>query len=349
MDLRLALPAQRGFTLVELMVTLTLGLFLAFGLIRVFASSNQSYYALSQAAEQIENGRYAVEMVKKDLMHAGYFGEFAFAAPAGTTLPNPCITSPTDGGVGAQDDLRDALSFYIQGYNAPATSPISCIHDNNHVDGTDILVIRRVSTIAATGALTANDVYLQATAESTNASNPILKVGADSTVFNLRKKDGVTAAEIRKYMVRIYYVSPCSVPASGTVCGADADGGRPIPTLKRLDMAVNPTTNALEMRVETIAEGIENFQIEYGVDTDGDGLADGNFVTAPAGVANWSDVVSAQIHMLARNVRPTAGYTDDKTYNLGTGVSVTPNDNFRRHAFSSQVRLVNPAGRREVP
>ncbi|RPI41306.1 MAG: prepilin-type N-terminal cleavage/methylation domain-containing protein, partial [Betaproteobacteria bacterium] len=61
------LRSSLGFTLVELMVTLAMGLFLAFGLIRVFASSNESYYALSQAAEQIENGRYAIETIKKDL------------------------------------------------------------------------------------------------------------------------------------------------------------------------------------------------------------------------------------------------------------------------------------------
>jgi type IV pilus assembly protein PilW len=331
-----------GFTLVELMVTLTMGLFLAFGLIRVYTSSNDSYYALSQAAEQIENGRHAIETLKKDLMHAGYYGEYAFAPAAGTALPDPCLTSSAD--------LRDALSFHIQGYNAPAASPITCIDNNNHLNGTDMLVVRRVSTVAtALGALTANDMYMQATAESTNAANPILNVGNPSTVFTLKKKDGVTLADVRKYMVRIYYVSPCSVPASGTVCGADADGGRPVPTLKRLDLAVNTATNVLEMRTETVAEGIENLQVDYGVDTDGDGLADANFLSTPAAVANWGDVVSAQVNVLARNVKLSPGYTDTKTYDLGTAGTVTPGGNFRRHAFSAQVRLVNPAGRREVP
>ena len=344
MKITISLRGSRGFTLVELMVTLTMGLFLAFGLIRVYTSSNDSYYALSQAAEQIENGRHAVETLKKDLMHAGYYGEYPFAPAAGTALPDPCvIATPTP-------TMRDALPFFIQGYNAPATSPITCIHNDNHLDGTDILVIRRSNTnITAVGALTANEVYIQASAESDNLDNPVLRSGSDPTLFTLRKKDGLTTADIRKYMVRIYFVSPCSVPASGTVCGADADGGRPIPTLKRLDLAVNTATNALELRSETVAEGIENMQIDYGVDTTGDGLADGNFLAAPAAVANWGDVMSAQLHVLARNVRPSAGYTDTKTYSLGVAGNVTPGGNFRRHAFSTQVLLVNPAGRREVP
>ena len=337
-----------GFTLVELMVTLAMGLFLAFGLIRVFASSNESYFALSQAAEQIENGRYALQTIRTDLTHAGYYGEYAFAnsAPTPTVLPDPCvITNPAT-------TMRDALPFYIQGYNAPATSPISCIDDNNHLDGTDILVIRRVNTgLASLGALTGTDIYMQAIADPSSTTNPVLNTGADPTVFNLLKKDGITAAEVRKYIVRIYYVSPCSVPASGTVCGADADGGRPIPTLKRLDMAVNPTTNALEWRNETIAEGIENLQIDYGIDTLPAGLTDGvtdSFVTSP-GVVNWTDVVTAQVYLLARNVKPSGGFTDTKTYNMGLAGNVTPGGNFHRHAFTAQVRLVNPAQRREAP
>ena len=360
MTIKIDVPRERGFTLVELMVTLALGLFLAFGLIRVFASSNDSYYALSQAAEQIENGRYAMDTLKKDLMHAGYYGEFAFAAATGTVLPNPCVI-PTD--VATTATVRSALPFHIQGYDSPATPPIGCIDDDNHVANTDILVIRRVGTnfelkcptppaVQVDPVLKQNELYLQATAVSTDSSNPVLGLSSgawntDKANFSMRCKDGSSFAEIRKYILRIYYISPCSVPASGTVCGADADGGRPIPTLKRLDLSLNG--GALSFRTETIAEGIENLQIDYGVDTDGDGLADGNFVTTPPSVDRWGDVVAAHIHLLARNIRISAGHTDTKTYNLGVGGSVTPGGNFRRHAFTAQVRLVNPAARRELP
>ena len=65
------------------MVTLTLGLFLTLGLVQLYASSNESYDALSQAAQQIENGRYAIEVIENDLKHAGYYGQYGFAAAAG--------------------------------------------------------------------------------------------------------------------------------------------------------------------------------------------------------------------------------------------------------------------------
>ena len=38
-----------------------------------------------------------------------------------------------------------------------------------------------------------------------------------------------------------------------------------------------------------------------------------------------------------------------KTYDLGAGIVVGPfNDHYKRHAYTSVVRLMNPAGRREL-
>ena len=114
----------------------------------------------------------------------------------------------------------------------------------------------------------------------------------------------------------------------------------------------------LTMRTESVAEGIENLQIDYGVDstdslddpTKRDGLPDGAFLAAPATVAGWGDVMSAQVYLLARTPERSPGWNDTKRYNLGTfGAYVPADPAFQRKLFVSQVRLVNPAGRREVP
>lgn len=336
------LRMSTGFTLVELMVTLAIGMFLTLGLVQVFSTSNESYDALDQAAQQIENGRYAIQTLQTDLQHAGYYGEFAFATAAGSTLPDPCEIANVA-------TMRTAINFYVQGYDAPGAAPVSCIDTANIVAGTDVVVVRRASTATtALGALVGNEIYMQATADSTNAANPVLDVGSNAAAFSLMRKDGATPAEIRKFITRIYFISPCSVPASGTTCTAGADGGRPIPTLKRLEVAVNPSTGARELRVESIAEGIENLQIDYGIDTSGDGVPD-SIATAPATVPDWSNVTSVDVFVLARNVKRVVGTTDPKTYNLGRAGAVTPGGNFKRHVFTSNVRIVNPASRREVP
>ena len=250
-------------------------------------------------------------------------------------------------------NLRTAIAFHIQAYSNVAASPVTCIDDANVVAGTDVLVIRRTNTTLPIGPLVANEVYMQANADSTNAANPVIALGSQAANFTLVRKDAVTPglfipAEIRKYHVIIYFVSPCSEPVGGAVCTAAADGGRPIPTLKRLRLAFDGT--ALTMLTESVAEGIENLQVDYGVDADGDGLPDGAFVAAPASVAAWSDVMGVQVFVLARTPERTTGIVDNKTYNLGTfGAVVAPGDLYRRHLFTSQVRLVNPASRREAP
>jgi len=212
--------------------------------------------------------------------------------------------------------------------------------------------VRRVNTAPPAGGLVAGEVYLQANSDPADPVNPIIALG--SGAFTLLKKDGVTAAEIRKYHVHIYFVSPCNVPSGSVNCTAAADGGRPIPTLKRMSIAIDTATGALGRIVEPIAEGIESLQIDFGVDTNGDGMPDGNFLAAPATVPAWSDVMAAQVNLLARTPEQTVGLVDTKTYNLGTTApALTPADltpgRFRRHVFTSHVRLVNPAGRRETP
>ena len=71
----------------------------------------------------------------------------------------------------------------------------------------------------------------------------------------------------------------------------------------------------------TIAEGIENLQIDYGYDTDGDGVPDSDINAANALFAtpdNWRNVVSAKVYLLARSMDKSPGFTDGKAYSMGT-------------------------------
>ena len=51
-----------------------------------------------------------------------------------------------------------------------------------------------------------------------------------------------------------------------------------------------------------------------------------------------------------RSYRSYAGYTDSKTYELGLGApALIPGGGFKRHAYSTTVRVTNVSSRREVP
>ena len=62
------------------------------------------------------------------------------------------------------------------------------------------------------------------------------------------------------------------------------------------------------------------------------------------------NVTSVRIYVLARSRERSPNYTDSKTYTLGSAGNVGPfNDNFKRHVFTTTVRLTNISGRRITP
>ncbi len=342
--------AQAGMSIMELMVALAIGLFLLVGLSAVFVTSNRNYADLSRASQQIENGRFAVQILSDDLGLAGFYGRYA-GVPAVTvpgTMPDPCVTVPAT--------LKAATPFALQGWDAPASPPsdVPCLDAANHFPNTDILVVRRADSTmaagntAALGALDTAYLYVQSNSDSTNSANPTIAVGSatgatNQTSFPLKNKDGTTYAPIRRYHVHIYFIAPCSIPnGGGTDCtGSADDGGSPIPTLKRLELTSTGTT------MVSLVEGIENLQVDYGVDTDGDGVPN-SYLTTPAAVTDWANVVAVRVNVLARNLEASSDYTDTKVYDMGVAGTVTPGGNYKRHVYNAVIRVVNPSSRREL-
>jgi type IV pilus assembly protein PilW len=88
-------------------------------------------------------------------------------------------------------------------------------------------------------------------------------------------------------------------------------------------------------------------QIDYGLDADANGAAD-SYIAAPAAAADWGNIVSVKINIIARNIETSTGHTDTKIYVLGSAGNFGPfGDAYKRRAYTQVVRLVNPSGRRE--
>jgi type IV pilus assembly protein PilW len=246
----------RGFSLIELMVGIALGLLLLIGLTAMFVASSRSFSETERASRQIENGRYALDLLSEDIRHAGFYGEastFGALAPVGAP-PDPCSTTLAT--------LRTALPVPVQGVdfvpgNADPSGKLpSCIPD--HVAGTDVLVIRRARTTSIPAAsAVANGLYTQI--NFCPADTPT-SFQLASSGFTLTQSDCVTASPIRQFMTNIYFISPCSI---GTGTGGACQVSDPLlPTLKRMELRPAGWT------VVPLVEGIENLQLEYGLDTD---------------------------------------------------------------------------------
>lgn len=344
----LALPQlsrQTGTSLIELMISVTIGLMVLAGLAAVFASSSAANAEIERANRQIENGRYAMQLLTDDLEHAGYLGEFdPTVLKTPTAIPDPCLF--------AVSDLNAALPFHVQGYsNSGATPPIACLSDIKL--GTDILIIRRASTcIAGIGDCDSpldGVPYFQAslcTSLTQLRSNNVADFYSLDTAlsnFNRLQQDCATKAALRRYYIHIYFIANNDSTGDG------------IPTLKRLE--VGSKAGAIGDPVPLV-EGIENLKLEYGIDATNSGTpsiysVDPGLYNSCTGVTcgeNWRNVTSVKVILLAKNTKPTPGYNDTKTYQLGTGVAnrFGPfNDTYKRHVYQAAVQLRNVSQRRE--
>lgn len=346
---------QRGLTLIEFMVSIVIGMLMIAALATLIASQSATRADIDKSGKMIENGRYAAQTLASDMQLAGYWGELGSQPSAPAALPDPCSV--------AAADLEGAMGVHVQGYNAPATLPASlavCVR--NHKPGTDVLVVRRADpdmsgvltgTAIDLAKVVAGQVYVQTGLDVVGVLKPAVAVGSstagtNATAFPLKKKDNVSVANLRKVVVHIYFISKCSVELAGSC--ASADGGNPIPTLKRVELIA--AGGVASLTTVTVAEGIENLQVDYGVDTDGDGSPNGSDVDGSAlTVADWPNVVSMKVHLLARSTEVTSGFLDSKTYVMGTAGPISPavaERAYRRHLFVQSVRIANPSGRRAL-
>ncbi|MDO8812678.1 MAG: PilW family protein [Gallionella sp.] len=333
---------QRGLSLIEMMISITIGLIILSAMTTLFSNQSKTRSELDKSNRMIDNGRYALEVLSENLRMAGFYGNYV-PGGAPTATPDPCtLATITD----AAANLNVML-HHVQGYNAAlqasqiAGVPLtgSCTFTYTAGDaktlktGSDILVLRRTGTSAPVAAATvtaAASTVLQVSNCSTDVTSYQIIAG-DGAKTAFRDKDCATAASLRPFIVQVYFVSP------------DNNVGDGIPTLKRIEL--DQATGAFV--TTPLVEGIEYMQVDYGWDTDADGAAN-SYIAAPAAVADWANIVSVKINIIARNIETTAGHTDTKTYVLGSAGNFGPfGDSYKRHAYTQVVRLVNPSSRKE--
>lgn len=80
----IGLPSQAGLTLIELLVSLVIGLLLAIVASSTYLYSKQAYNAVSENSQMEENGRLALNLLTRNIQSAGYV---ALDRAAGEPLP----------------------------------------------------------------------------------------------------------------------------------------------------------------------------------------------------------------------------------------------------------------------
>lgn len=318
----------RGFTLVELMISVTIGLVLVAGLATVFASSSGGSKTNDRVSEMAFNGRYTMNVLKRELRQAGYRG-YTWAEPNTPSTSIGTITGECGDGTGLfVANIRQG----IWGANDSNPFVSNCLPatEKDGADGGDILVLRRVDgTPVPTPA--AGTLYFR----STFAAGEVFRGTTLPTSIP-------AAAPLATFAVKtfVYYVRPYTTTA---------DEVPMVPALFRVALKSDGS-----MAPELVATGIEQLQVQYGRHTTAattqfyDAFTLVNCATCSldsgSGITNtptvWDEVDSVRLWILVRSSTPEPGYTNQTDYVMADQ-TYSVNDGYRRELISTSVQLRN--------
>jgi len=296
-----------GLTLIELMIALALSLVLTAAIIQLFIS-NKTTFKLSEGNARVqETGRFAVEMLLRDIRMAGFGGCLGRAMP----IPK-IITKSYSGGLGKLLTDQKAI-FGIDSADASDTD-LNSVTFGAKV-GTDIIMVQGVDDagVGLVGNLVAVNANIQISdnragfkandnllitdcelADYFAATN--VSKGADKTTIAHSSASNTTNFLSKAYgqdaMVFLPSLHSYFIRDTGRT---DASGSAIFALYRR---------DASGANMEFL-EGVNDLQIIYGVDNDNNGSVD-VYQTADelGGIdsGNWENVVSVRLSLTVRTI-----------------------------------------------
>ncbi len=314
---------MQGFSVVELMIAMALSLVLGVAVVTVFVNNSYSFDQDENIARMQDDARHALRELAFEISMAGHYGELhvpdAVQADATLTIGIDCgpagevnwMYRTVEAGTGNSM----SIAAIDNATNAAAVAAHSCFVPGELQEGTDIVAIKRVAG-AESAAPTPTAVYLRTNGTVGFLFNGPAPVAPPSVI--------VPPMADWEYRPSIYYIRQFA-----------NQPGDNIPTLcRKILRGIGPS-----MTTECLATGIENLQIEYGIDTTQDGHP--NVYMSNPTLADMQNVTAARIQLLARTTGIDTRYTNTKTYTLSNAAAQVPNDSFHRRTFSTSVAIPN--------
>ncbi|MDX2410621.1 MAG: PilW family protein [Woeseiaceae bacterium] len=320
---------QAGLTLVELMVALAIGSFLMIGAVQIYSQSRQAFVVNESIARVQETAQFAMDTIEADLRMASNWGRNSRPLAvegrsiAGIANPNT-LPEPNLCGDGWALDVAMIVDGDNNGYTLPCTPgrvgfPVAAQPNS------DSFTVRRATVVPA--ALQAGRLQIQTTRiQGRLFADGLVPAGfspADSTTHNL--------------LVNSYYVA------------ADSELIPGVPTLRRKSLGV--VAGAPGIVDQEIAPGVENLQIQLGIDVDEDNTVDRYVNPGVAGEAIYDPaaaeyipgarVMTARVWLLVRGVTQEIGIQQVRGFQPGDINLGVPSDTFRRIQVSKTILLRN--------
>ena len=338
---------QVGLSLVELMISITLGLILMTGVVQMFLSSKESFTSQQSISRIQETGRLAIEFMTRDIRHAGTFG----CMRGNTGDPVMQLQNPNQNFGGLHTNFNEG----IRGYNTVAGVPAAAAALGTAAanPNENILVIRSAQDLGLgiAQATTPNDIVVEPNGAAIN-NNCIagICVGQAAVVTDCYNGTVINVAGLAPNgaLVSVNHANAWEVAAR-----VNYQTGFVAPLTTAVYFIANspnlaPGRTSLFKRTnltppEEVLEGVERMSITYSI-----GLGPYQGAQAIA-VNDWVNVTSVRLELVVRSLEnfavsePTPyryqGVDIDPAVqpalNLGAGVP----DRYARQVFSTTIDI----------
>lgn len=326
------LSFESGVGLIEVMVAMLLGLLLLAGVMQVFSSSRQTYRVHEAVSRMQEDGRMALEVISRDIRMADFWGCTGRISSVVNNLnnANAGFIDFGQGGVGGTNSAGGAPDSLILrgGINeglsitapfGPQPSATLGIAANNGLQQGDIVIVSDCSSA---------DIFQISNANPDGSGQLVHNTGAAVTPGNFNATNpGCPGANA--HCLSKVYGGDATVFSTQQIIYTLGPGSEGQPALFR---------NGLEF-----IDGIEDFQVLYGEDTDalgspGFGIA--NYYVGADQVVDMNNVVSIRFAVVMRSYADNLSGGAAQSYNL-LGANVTPADTRLRQVYTSTVTVRN--------
>lgn len=338
-----------GLSLIELMVALAIGGFLIAGAVTVYVRSRATYTVNETVARLQENARYALSTIEPDVRLANYWGlmnDATLLTGRVGNAPIPLSGALQDCGAGFAVDLVRPLEGANNGYELDC--PAGPDPGNGPSPGADTVVVRRADEPTSPASERVLQVYSTRQGGSSQVFNADTAPGLPDSLLS----DPVfgAKAEVHNLIVRAYYISQSS------------SMGLTVPSLRRKNLVGGDPPGGPSIRDEEILPGVEDLQVQFGIDLGADGNGDGiiddsdgnglpdrytgvasRYVNPDDLALNNAQVVAVRLWIRVRADSPELGYDDARNYRYAD-VNYTPagaERGFRRLLFSRTIQIRN--------
>lgn len=310
---------MRGFTLLELLVSLTLGLVLMTFLVGTLFATQQSNRQTQQLVQLQQSSQMVMSLFQAELSNLMFFAgrslaDVAVASHQLAPVPGDCMSGSDVGSFPISG--RPYLSVYAE-----------LVQPHHHLEcvsqpkpGSELLQFKRIvgSSLSATQ-MRANRIYFETSA-------------ATSRFVTSSSADLIPDSFYWPYSHQVFYISE------------QKRSGEIVPVLMRKRLIRNAAGQPV-MTTDAVLDGVERMHFEFGLDANLDSQVDYYLSTEQMQLQHWQQqkhrIINIKFYLLLRSLDEDFSYQNNQLYQMGKQWFKAPSDPFRRLLVSSSVAFSN--------